>query len=169
MPRLYDYRWYAQQQVVCLFKQVQSEKKVDFWVTLKEKWHFGRLWLRSGIRAHMCLGLFRYICLFAMYQSSSSNSHCKLLWEMARNVVLSKHKSDRTFPVILSEMTRNVVLTLTQVWQDFWRFQLDLPFAINAYSSWMGKEGKFLPNSLKVHKAQRGIVLKTFKALQLLW
>ena len=30
MPRLYYYRWYAQQQVVCLFKQVQSEKKVDF-------------------------------------------------------------------------------------------------------------------------------------------
>ena len=63
----------------------QSVKKSPFRVTLQEKWHFGCLWLRSRIRAHnklseaeQLLGLFQLNLLFALYQSSSSHSHCQL-------------------------------------------------------------------------------------------
>ena len=64
-------------QVICLFK---VSKKSPFQVTLQDKWLFGYLWLSSRIRAHnklsetgQLLGLFQYICLFALYQPSSSN------------------------------------------------------------------------------------------------
>ena len=73
-------------EVVCL---LQSVKKSPFRVALQGKWLFGCLsgWLRSKIRAHnklsedleeQLLALFQYIYLFALYQSSSSNSHYKL-------------------------------------------------------------------------------------------
>ena len=53
-------------------------------MTLQEKWFFGYRWLRSGIRAQnklseaeQLLGLFQCNLLFALYQSSSLNSHSK--------------------------------------------------------------------------------------------
>ena len=54
-------------------------------MTRQEKWRFGFLWFRSWIRAHnklseaeQLLGLFHFTLLLALYQSSSSNLHCKL-------------------------------------------------------------------------------------------
>ena len=52
-------------------------------MTLQEKWLFGCLWHRSRTRAHnkrqnRLLRLFQCYMLFALYQSSCLNSHCKL-------------------------------------------------------------------------------------------
>ena len=87
----------------------------SFQATLRAKWLFGRLWLRSRIRAHnklsetvQLLGLFQCNLLFALYQFSNSNWHCKLK--------LMKVTADQC--------------------QDFWS---DL-FAVSSYGQ--GKEGQ---------------------------
>ena len=72
-------------QLASSWLSLQSVKKSPFQVTPQEKWRFGCLWLRSRIRAqnnlsepeqHLCL--FKLNLCFALYQSSSSNLHCKL-------------------------------------------------------------------------------------------